>query len=207
MDKKQFVKEYCSEELMTDFLREQGIIWDGTNRSGDPFAHCSECVWISTELTEDTILAKFDITPLIFSIYSETVHPENQMLVATKFADFGSEWRAYMAKNCNGYLPAAKRYLNGLRNNIVIDNLKTREILLKGIFRVQSLYQKKMLQAETKEECNELSEKMSKSVNAAYGKIAVMNAETRAKVLLLEKVEIELDNLSEMKRNSMAHER
>ena len=207
MDKKQFVKEYCSEELMTDFLREQGIIWDGTNRSGEPFTRCSECVWISTELTEDTMLAKFDITPLIFNIYSETVNPENQMLVATKFANFGSEWRAYMAKNCNGYLPAAKRYLNGLRRNIVVDNLKAREILIKGIFRAQSLYQKRMLLAETKKECNELSEKLSKSVNAAYGKIAVMNAETRAKILLLEKVEIELNHLSEMKKNVMTHER
>lgn len=210
MNKKQFAQEFCDTRTIQKFLHSQNIIWDGTNYVDAPydmgnFDH--ESVWLATENSDFPVLARFDITPLNFVIVREAFLADEQKLAGKKFMEFGKEWRSFMSQENDAYLPVAGKYLYDLRRAVIDHSFKTRDDLQKGMSSIQKAYQAKIILAETNEECAKWNSLLAAKKTEYQTKMAKVNIDTRSKIVILQKVDDELEALSQKKEVEQCHEK
>ncbi len=211
MNRKQFTQEFCDTKTIQKFLHNQGIIWDGTNYIDGPYGANGnfdhECVWLVPEDGDYPVFARFEISPLNFVIMQDTFLTDEQKIISKRYAEFGYEWRSFMAQEKDDYLPVAKRYFHALRRGILNHSFKTRDDLLKSLSSVQKAYQAKIIQAETNEECSKWNTLLAAKRSEFQTKIAKINIDTKSKIVTLQKVLDELDFLGEMKNTEHNHEK
>lgn len=207
----QFTQEFCDTKTIQKFLHNQGLIWDGTNYIDGPYGtngdYDHECVWLVPEDGDYPVLARFEISPLNFVIIRDAFLADEQKIAGKKYAEFGSEWRSFMAREKDGYIPVARRYFHALRRVILNHSFKTRDDLLKGLSSIQKAYQAKIIQAEINEECAKWDSLLKAKKSEFQTKIAKINIDTRSKIVSLQKVLDELDFLGEMKETEQSHEK
>lgn len=210
MNKKQFAQEFCDTKTIQNFLHKQGLSWDGTTFVDGPFDVAGfdhECVWLVPENGDYPVLARFEISPLNFVVIHDTFMTDEQKLAGKKYAEFGSEWRLFMAQQVEGYLPVAKKYLYALRKVIIDHSFKARDDLNKVMSSLQNAYQIKIIQAETNEECGRWNALLAEKKAEIQTKMAKINIDTRSKIVVLQKIEDEFEALSQKKTEEQTLEK
>lgn len=180
MYKKEFVEEYCTNDVIQKFLKEQKINWDGKDINGNEYGAegSSEKVWLVSEETAFPLPSEFKISPFNFTIMNLTYNHKKNVLYYYG-VDFGSSWRNFMTKNNKGYLSFASENLDDLRAQLLKD-YNERNKMLESLTSILKSFDKRISTVVTGEEWTRLNSSMNGIVNGINDGIEKKSAEISA---------------------------
>ena len=130
MNESEFKEFLYRNGIIDNFLKENGYIY-GAQEKEEESSYGDKPDWLFLENHRVPILARFEITPLSFTILREIYSESSKAFVSRPLVKYSTEWQKYLAKNTGNYMDYVSQYIFQKCNDIEEEDCYRRDEILK----------------------------------------------------------------------------